>query len=130
MSTRIASDGLRARENGEWAVTKLRFLDKFGPTAIDATYRKRRRVFIDLFAGPRRNIDPNSGAEFPASSLRVLKMAGVQHPEIAFTDAVLVNLAKLDHQALDARVNQARRPGRAASRVTESASSAATLIAS
>lgn len=106
MPTRIASDGLRARENGEWAVTKLRFLDKFGPPAIDATRRKRRRVFVDLFGGPGLNIDPRSGAEFPASSLRVLQMTGAQHPDLAFTDAVLVNLNRLDHRALETRVGR------------------------
>ena len=63
MPTRIASDGLRARENGEWAVTKLLFLDRFGPTAIDATRRKHNRVFVDLFAGPGMNIDPRSEGE-------------------------------------------------------------------
>jgi len=106
LPTRIASDGLRARENGEWAVTKLQFLDSFGPTAIDATRKKRRRVFVDLFAGPGMSIDPRTGKEFPASSLRVLQMAGVQHPDLAFTDAVLVNLNQLDHRALEARVDR------------------------
>jgi three-Cys-motif partner protein len=106
LSTRIGSDGLRARENGQWAITKLRFLDRFGPPAIDATRRKRRRVFIDLFAGPGLNIDPRSGAEFPASSLRVLQMSGAQHPSLAFTDAVLVNLNRLDHGALETRVDR------------------------
>lgn len=106
MPTRIASDDLRARENGKWAVTKLRFLDAFGPPAIDATQRKRRRVFVDLFAGPGLNIDPTSGREFEASSLRVLQMNGIRCPDLAFTDAVLVNLNRLDHRALGKRVDR------------------------
>jgi len=106
MPTRIASDGLRARESGEWAATKLRFLDAFGPPAIDATQRKHRRVFIDLFAGPGLNTDPHTGAEFEASSLRVLQMTGKRRPDLAFTDAVLVNLNWLDHRALETRVDR------------------------
>lgn len=33
-------------------------------------------------------------------------MAGVQHPDLAFTDAVLVNLNRLDQEALETRVDR------------------------
>lgn len=88
----VASDGLRARVNGPWARRKLEFLTQFGPPALDATVRKRRRIYLDLFAGPGINLtEPQGGEEFPSGALRMLALHGhhAQHP--AFTSAYLVN---------------------------------------
>jgi three-Cys-motif partner protein len=111
MPQATASDGLRARVNGEWGETKLSFLDYYGPTALDATARKVRRVYADLFAGPGFNVREPGGPEFESGALRVLKMRGSRFPAVSFTDAVLVNVIKPDHTALEARVNGRVRSG-------------------
>lgn len=105
------SDGLPARENGEWAERKLEFLDFFGPTAIDATITKVRRVYVDLFAGPGLNIDKGTRKEFASGALRALTMQGKIHTGASFTDAVLVNNDPEDHAALEARIHRMQERG-------------------
>lgn len=108
----VASDGLPAREAGEWAALKLDFLSWFGPIAIDATALKHRRIYIDLFAGPGINVDKaKPGHEFESGALRVLRMVGQTHPELGFTDFVLVNLDPEDHAALELRIDRLREGG-------------------
>lgn len=117
MSRPRAADGLRARENGEWAEKKLSFLEHFVPPALEATRRKVDRVYIDLFAGPGINVR-GDGKEFTGSALRVLPMHAPHDEAVHFTDAVFVNLSRLDNEALTERIQQAVRDGR--SRVPES----------
>lgn len=101
----VAEDGLRARDNGPWGKTKLSFLDEYCPAAIQATARKHHRYYIDLFAGPGRNVvRGGSGQEFDGSPLRVLRYAGAGTQNIAFTHAVFVNASRRDHEALETRV--------------------------
>ncbi len=101
----VAQDGLRARDNGPWGLTKLSFLDEYCPSAIQATAKKRQRYYIDLFAGPGRNVvRGRSGEEFDGSPLRVLRYTGAGTHNIAFTHAVFVNASFRDHAALEARV--------------------------
>lgn len=105
MTDRIAADGLPARENGQWAETKLLFLETFGPPAIDATATKVRRVYIDLFAGPGINVNKHRpDHQFESGALRILRMVGAARPDLAFTDVVLVNLEAGDQAALAARI--------------------------
>jgi three-Cys-motif partner protein len=101
----MARDGLRARENGDWATKKLSFLDHFVPPALEATQRKSHRVYVDLFAGPGMNIS-SDGKQFDGSALRILPMHAPHTERVHFTDAVFVNLSELDNAALAARVNQ------------------------
>jgi three-Cys-motif partner protein len=105
MPQATARDGLRARVNGEWAEAKLSFLDYYGPTALEATLLKVRRVYMDLFAGPGINVREPAGPEFEGGALRALRMRGVRSGA-TFTDAVLVNLSRLDHEALQERVSR------------------------
>lgn len=104
MSSRvaIARDGLRARQNGAYAREKLRFLDEFGPPALEIAGSKLDRVYLDLFAGPGLSID-EAGQEFDGSPLRALALTskGAGH---VFTRAYLVNLNAEDHNALERRV--------------------------
>jgi three-Cys-motif partner protein len=103
----FGSDGLRARDNGAWGEKKLAFLESFGPTAIDATERKQRRVYVDLFAGPGRNVERRSGGrEFLGSPLRVLDMRGRLRQDLAFTEALFVNQNSRDHAALQERLRR------------------------
>lgn len=107
-----AQDGLRARDNGPWGKTKLSFLDEYCPAAIQATARKRHRYYIDLFAGPGRNVvRGGSGEEFDGSPLRVLRYAGAGAQDIAFTHAVFVNASRRDHEALETRVRRVVKSG-------------------
>lgn len=103
-----ASDGLRARVNGTWATQKLEFLDQFGPVALQATRKKLVRVYLDLFAGPGRNVssDRPGAQEFDGSPIRVLRMCAADGLRTAFTRAVFVNANRLDHEALEARVDR------------------------
>lgn len=100
----VGRDGLAVRRSGQYANLKLQFLDVYLPSALNATQRKPRRVYIDLFAGPGRNSDGQ--AEFQGGALRALGATG-RGSGTVFTDAVLVNLDPVDHQALSERVRRA-----------------------
>ena len=101
-----ASDGLRARDNGEWGKEKLSFIDSFAPPALHVTKTKRDRVYVDLFAGPGKNIVRGSlqRTEYDGSPLRALQMRASASSEIGFTHAYLVNYHRRDHAALEERV--------------------------
>lgn len=109
-------DGLRARRNGLWGKEKLSFLDQFVPAALQATgagkYPKLQRWYVDLFAGPGRNVDPETREEFEGSAIRVLPMAAHANPRVHFTHAVLVNKDPEDDEALQQRVAKLREQGR------------------
>jgi len=107
----IASDGVRARKNGRWGKDKLSFFDDFVPAALKATAKKRDRHFVDLFAGPGRNIDPATNEEFDGSAIRVLRATAPGERSLHFTHAVLVNKDREDQQALVARVERLRESG-------------------
>jgi three-Cys-motif partner protein len=99
----IAGDGLLARRNGAWARDKLSFLDEFLPPALQATIRKKQRYYVDLFAGPGKNVD-DEGTEFEGAALRALKLHAQSNGDIGFTNAVLVNLDAAADAALKERV--------------------------
>ena len=84
----ICRDGLRGRSSGEWARTKLQFLDDYIPPALAITHSFPRRWFLDLFAGPGRNVDRNGGSEFEGSAIRALSLSGNDRAQTPFTDAV------------------------------------------
>ena len=100
----LGADGLPARETGEWGELKLAFLDWYGPPALDATVKKHRRGYLDLFAGPGVNI--TEGRESEGAALRALRMRGRHQLASTFTDAILVNLNRQDDEALRARVDR------------------------
>lgn len=109
----ICSDGLRGRSSGEWARTKLQFINDYVPPALAITHRIRRRWFLDLFAGPGRNRDRHrSPGEFDGSALRALELVGSDRAQTSFTDAVFVNKDVRDHDALVARVERLVSEGR------------------
>ena len=97
----VGSDGLPVRQNGQYARQKLKFLDRYLPWALTATIRKKKRVYVDLFAGPGRNSD--GVHEFEGGAIRALT-AGGRNERARFTDAVLVNLNPVEHDALTERV--------------------------
>jgi three-Cys-motif partner protein len=111
-----SGDGLRARKNGAWAKEKLSFLDEFVPAALQATgggkHPKQQRWYIDLFAGPGRNVDERSGEEFEGSAIRVLPMSATVDKRVHFTHATIVNKNAEDHAALLSRVERLRATGR------------------
>jgi three-Cys-motif partner protein len=100
-------DGLRCRCSGEWARTKLQFLDDYVPIALFITQAMRRRWFVDLFAGPGRNMDrERNNSEFEGSPIRALRYYAQGQPLISFTDAIFVNQDPRDHAALNVRVQR------------------------
>jgi|GEM_PF-2995603 len=102
----VASDGLVARVTGDYARKKLAFIQFFCPPAIDATEKKRRRVYVDLFAGPGINLIRRSGEEVESGALTALRSTGQRRRDLSFTDAHLVNLDHQDHKALRQRVDK------------------------
>ncbi len=100
----VAADGLPARRNGAWARDKLSFVDEFFPAALQATQAKRERWYVDLFAGPGRNVD-DGGGEFDGAALRALRASAQHDRDTTFTHAVLVNRDVGHHAALRARVD-------------------------
>jgi three-Cys-motif partner protein len=104
---------LRGRSSGEWARTKLSFLDEYIPPALAVTHRFPRRWFLDLFAGPGRNVDRRRGlGEFDGSPLRALELHGTDRAQTAFSDAVFINKVEEDHLALTERVDRMVAAGR------------------
>jgi three-Cys-motif partner protein len=71
----IASDGFRARVGRIWTVEKLSYLDKYAHAFTTAMRRKwEHLVYIDLLAGPGRDIDPETKKEFDGSPIIALKV--------------------------------------------------------
>ncbi|CAN5821070.1 hypothetical protein BH11GEM2_BH11GEM2_05660 [soil metagenome] len=108
----LARDGLRARDNGEWAEEKLDFISTFAPPAFIVTQGKRSRWYIDLFAGPGLNVIRGSRREIDGSPLRALEVHASTTSSLAFTDAIFVNSNQGDHAALGTRVERRRGEGR------------------
>lgn len=109
-------DGIRARKSGTWARVKLSFLDDFIPPALQVVGKSKRplsqRWYVDLFAGPGRNVDQRTGRNFEGSAVRALPRAAQSDSRIHFTHAALVNKDVLDHEALRERVRRLRDAGR------------------
>jgi len=71
----VASDGLRARPGRIWTVEKLSYLEKYAKAFATAMRGKwERLVYIDLLAGPGRDIDLKTNEEFDGSPLIALKV--------------------------------------------------------
>ena len=105
MPDRQASDGLPARENGRWALDKLSFLDYYGSVALTVTRRFRERHYVDLFAGPGRNVERGGVEEWEGSPIRVLKLRDEAHDRVSFTHATFVNLNEGDFNTLRQRID-------------------------
>lgn len=101
----IANDGLPARDSGEWGKTKLDFLSRFGPLALDATEPMPTRCYVDMFAGPGLNVGRRTGEEFLGSPLKALDLVGPRFGK-AFTHAFFVNEESEAHQALGQRIDR------------------------
>ncbi len=68
-----ASDGLPARTGRIWTREKLAYLQKYASAFMKAmTGKWPRLVYIDLLAGPGRDIDPDTKKEFEGSPLIAL----------------------------------------------------------
>jgi three-Cys-motif partner protein len=71
-----------------------------------ATRRKRQRFYLDLFAGPGRNVNSSDHREeFEGSPIRVLRMCAPDRAT-SFTHAIFVNANARDHAALVERVDR------------------------
>jgi len=110
----LASDGLPARLQGRYAAEKLEFLDRYLSAALSATRTKRRRVFLDLFAGPGLNRDEH-GVELDGSPMRAIRAVASQGQPVAFTEYFGINLDATDDMALKERA-LARVPQRSTSK--------------
>jgi three-Cys-motif partner protein len=102
----LADDGYYARPNQEYAEQKLDFFKNFCPPALKVTQRKFQRIFVDLFAGPGRNVDKASGRNFESAALRVLQMTAPNEPRLAFTHAKLINLRPSENGLLERRIER------------------------
>jgi three-Cys-motif partner protein len=93
-----ASDGLPARDSGEWAREKLWYVERY--IGIFNQGMKKRwpdRAYLDLMAGPGRCVVTATGAEFPGSPILALQS------KVPFTQAVLVEQHPVLHAALVTR---------------------------
>jgi three-Cys-motif partner protein len=97
-----ASDGHLARTNGLYARQKLAFLQRYLPVALQATAKKNSRHFIDVFAGPGRNITRATNIEFDGSPIIAAK-ARATHGQWPFDTIDAYNVDDWAHQALHAR---------------------------
>lgn len=71
----VASDGLRARPGRIWTVEKLTYLQNYASAFTTAMRGKwERLVYIDLLAGPGRDIDLEGNKEFDGSPLIALNI--------------------------------------------------------
>lgn len=96
---RIDKDGLVARVVGPWVVRKTHFVDRYVGIFTNAMKAKwKRRVYIELFAGPGRSFNKKTREFMDGSALRALR-AG-------FTDYIFVDVDKRATDALQQRVDQ------------------------
>ena len=73
--TVLASDGLPARPGGPWTQEKLGYVKKYAEAFMIAMSKKwGRLVYIDPLAGPGRDINSETGEEFPGSPLIALSV--------------------------------------------------------
>jgi three-Cys-motif partner protein len=71
----VASDGLRARPGRIWTIEKLTYLQNYASAFTTAMRGKwERLVYIDLLAGPGRDIDLERNEEFDGSPLIALNI--------------------------------------------------------
>lgn len=100
--TLLASDGLVARESGEWASDKLFYLARYMDIFTGAMKNKwEHRAYVDLMSGPGICVVPRSGREFDGSPLLALKT------KTPFTDVILVEADAALASALSIRTSGA-----------------------
>lgn len=93
---RKASDGLPARTGRIWTREKLNYLQKYASVFMTAMRSKwSRLIYIDLLAGPGRDIDPDTGEEFQGSPLIALNVRP-KFDHLFFNDNDPANIAALD----------------------------------
>lgn len=92
-------DGLRVRPSGDWAQDKLFYVKHYIDTFEKSMREKpwRARIYIDLFAGPGKCQDRNTGEYFIGSPLLALT---TEHP---FTKYFFVDTDSENLEALEAR---------------------------
>jgi len=92
-------DGLVARVVGPWVARKTHFVDRYVGIFTNAMKNKwRRRVYIELFAGPGRSFNKKTREFLDGSALRALRAN--------FTDYVFVDIDKRATDALQQRCDQ------------------------
>jgi three-Cys-motif partner protein len=92
-------DGLLARPSGDWAQDKLFYVKHYIDT-FEKSMRKRewrRRIYIDLFAGPGKCIDRDTQEYFLGSPMLALTT------EFPFTDYFFVDVDNENLKALKVR---------------------------
>ena len=92
-------DGLTVRPSGDWAQDKLFYVKHYIET-FEKSMRKRewrRRIYIDLFAGPGKCVDRDTQEYFLGSPLLALTT------EYPFTDYFFVDMDKENLEALKIR---------------------------
>jgi len=100
-----AADGLPARTGGIWTREKLTYLEKYASAFMKAMGPKRSQglwkqlVYIDLLAGPGRDIDPETEKEFDGSPLIALAV------KPRFDHLYLADKARGNVTALEARIS-------------------------
>lgn len=107
----VASDGLLARKNARHGEAKVQWLQWYVEAALQATQRMPRRWYVDLFAGPGRNIDP-SGHEYPSMAVTAATIA--DRTGRGFHQCILGNLHDEQATALHERIDRAHAAGQLA----------------
>jgi len=97
--TSVASDGLPARESGEWASDKLFYVARY-MDILTGSMKSRwaRRVYVDLMSGPGVCLVRGTRREFDGSPILALKTP------TPFTDVILVEQDPVLGDALARRV--------------------------
>ena len=68
-----ASDGLPARNSGDWAKRKHHYLRKYCDITTRSMRKKWRLIYLDVMAGPGLCKIEETGEEFPGSPLVALE---------------------------------------------------------
>jgi three-Cys-motif partner protein len=100
----MASDNFLARPNKDYALEKLSWIDRYGAGAINATATKPERHFLDLSAGPGRNVDSATGREFEGAAIRVAQLVAPGRAQRTFTHEWCINIELEEHKALEGRL--------------------------
>ena len=91
-------DGLIARVVGPWVARKTHFVDRYVGIFTNAMKTKwKRRVYVELFAGPGRSFNKKTREFLDGSAIRALAAN--------FTDYVFVDMDKRATDALQQRID-------------------------
>lgn len=102
----LASDGLSARETGSWVYDKNFYVDRYLSIFSRGVWKKwkGKLAYVDLFAGPGRNIVQKTGEEVEGSPFLALRYPFAKYVFVDLPDVLQTLEARLANHPKKAQV--------------------------